>query len=201
MDVAVDYILEPGAESVRVRYTFHNETARATNGRWIVLAFQRERMPGFTPGLGFASDEFSEIDWIGYADDDATSYGYGTDIGPFGVLIEISGTQIIQGENYPIEACGQTEVDLMTIDIGGPGPDGLLAAKRRREGIDQRTITGTVTESDGSPAVGVRVHATRGDEWISRTLTDADGAYTITVPGDEGVTLSTFRPGDATVTT
>ncbi|MBO6936077.1 MAG: CehA/McbA family metallohydrolase [Deltaproteobacteria bacterium] len=201
IDAAVDYILEPGAESVQVRYTFHNETARRMNGRWIVLAFQRERMPGFVPGAGFDGDNFGEVEWLGYADDGATSYGYGTDVGPFAVLIEVSGTQIIQGATYPIEACGQTEVDMMTIDIGGRGPDGVLAAMRRREGIDQRTITGNVTESDGSPAVGVRVHAHRGDEWLSRVLTDDEGAFSITVPGDEGVTLSTWRTGDAVAST
>jgi hypothetical protein len=198
LDVAVDYILEPGAESVEVRYTFHNETARRTIGRWVVLAFQRERMPAFIPGAGFASDAFGEIPWVGYADDEATSFGYGTDVGPFGVLIEVSGTQIIQGERYPIEACAQTEVALMTIDIGR-GPDGVLAAMYGRTGTETRTISGVVTESDGSPAVGVRVHATRGEEWFSRTTTDDTGAYAITVPGDEGVTLGTFRAGDGSV--
>lgn len=201
LDAAVDYILEPGAESVRVRYTFHNETARGSNGRWTVLVFQKERMPGFVPGTGFDSGMFTDLDWLGYADERATSYGYGTDIGTFGQTIEISGTQVIQGGAYRIDPCGQTEVDLMTIDIGGPGADGLLAAKRRREGTEQRTITGTVTESDGSPAAGVRVHATRGEEWLSRVLTGEDGTYAITVPGDEGVTLTTFRAGDSAVTT
>ena len=199
LDVAVDYVLEPGAEHVDVRYTFNNQTARGTNGRWIVLAFQRERMPAFAPGVGFDSESeaFGDLEWLGYADDDATSYAYGTGVGNFGLLIEVSGTQIIQGDTYRIEACGETVVDMMTIDIGGRGADGLLAAMYRRTGTEARTISGTITEADGSPAAGVRVHAHRGDEWLTRTLTAEDGTYSLHVPGETGVTLSTWRAGDA----
>ena len=200
LDVAVDYVLEPGAEHVDIRYTFHSESARNTNGAWVVLAFQRERMPAFTAENGFDTESVTDVSWLGYADEGATSYAISTEVDPFGVLLEVSGTQIIQGGSYTIPSCANTTIDLMTMDIGGPGADGVLAAKRRREGVEQRTIQGTVTDADGSPAAGVRVHATEGDAWVTRALTGADGTYALSVPAEAAVTLHTWRAGDATVT-
>ena len=200
LDVAVDYVLEPGADHVDIRYTFRNDGARRVAGRWVVLAFQKERMPAFAESVGFDTETATGLDWLGYADPAATSYGFGTDLGTFGVFIEVSGTQILDGPSYDIDACANTTVEMMTLDIGGPGANGLLAAKHRREGVAQRTITGTVTEADGSPAVGVRVHATQGDTWLTRALAGEDGGYTLDVPGDDAVTLTAWRPGDAMVT-
>ncbi|MGB5365005.1 MAG: hypothetical protein WBN15_09150 [Polyangiales bacterium] len=87
----------------------------------------------------------------------------------------------------------------MRIHVGGPGIDGLLQAIARTKGQATRTITGTVRHADGSAAEGVRVHAETTDAapvYLTRSLSDADGAYAVTVPESQAVQLRAYLRGD-----
>ncbi len=53
----------------------------------------------------------------------------------------------------------------------------------------QRTVTGTVTDSDGMPLPGVTVVV---KETITGTITDVDGKYTLQVPEQQAVLLFSF---------
>jgi hypothetical protein len=78
-------------------------------------------------------------------------------------------------------------------------PGARSAARRGRGRPRQRAagITGTVENADGTPAAGVRVHATRPDGgYLTRALTGADGSYALHVPAGGEIELHAWRRGD-----
>ena len=200
MPSAIDYVLEPGAEHVDI-YLTHIRSSSSDVLTGALRGFMYgPRMPPFYRGAGFNAD--ASTDLLAFADDDATSWAYAAPEGTLGFFLSQSGFTGMSGPQYLIEAEATTRVHYARIYIGGRGIDGVLAAVARTEGETQRTITGTVVESDGStPAEGVRVHAEQvvsgGDNvYLTRTLTDASGNYTLHVPADAEVELTTFRRGD-----
>jgi hypothetical protein len=204
--VQVDYELAPGAEHVDVFYTLDSPLTAAP----VYLMIQSERMDPYVPGLGFGTGEVTEpYPYIAYADDRAASYAIEDPSGPMvssfqaaaplvGITDpEISGVMPLTSDD--VEFTPGTRKHLMRIHVGGPGIDGLLRAIARTTGQATRTITGTVRQADGSTAEGVRVHAETADAasvYLTRSLSDADGAYAVTVPEGQAVQLRAYRRGD-----
>jgi hypothetical protein len=78
-------------------------------------------------------------------------------------------------------ACGTIDRVHARIVIGGPSVDGIVAAVNRVLGTPDRVITGMV-RAGGAPA-GVHVHALdAANKYLSRALTDENGAFTLHVP-------------------
>ncbi|MCA9534444.1 MAG: CehA/McbA family metallohydrolase [Myxococcales bacterium] len=200
---AIDYQLEPGAEHVDVYLTHTNYDDFSSAGGTLHGFMYGPRMPVFTVGVGFNAETATPM--LAFDDDIATSWAYRIPDQDMGFLIAPSGFTGMSAAGYTIEGGGQTRRHYARIYIGGRGIDGVLDVAARTEGIVQRAITGTVYEADGTtPAAGVRIHveqvpATGAPVYLTRTLTAADGTYTVHVPFDANVQLRTFRRGDAVV--
>ncbi len=196
LTIAVDYRLAPDAEVVDVTYTLSNPRARGTSAPNLFLIFQTKRMPAFGPVRGFQVDSSESYPWMGFADDDATSYA----IEPteeVGLILEISGAIVLQGERASIGACGETALPYYRLHVGaGRGMNGVREAIWRSEGVATTSMTGRVLSADGAPMAGVRVHAETDDAYITRTLTDESGNYQLSVPADVTPQLRAFRPGE-----
>lgn len=202
----VDYELAPGAEYVDVFYTLDSALSAAP----VYLIIQSERMDPYVPGQGFGTGDLAApYPYMAYADDQAASYAIEDASGPMvssfktaaplvGITDpEISGVMPLTRDD--IEFAAGTREHLMRIHVGGRGIDGLLQAIARTKGQATRTITGTVRNADGSTAEGVRVHAETTDAfpvYLTRSLSDADGAYAVTVPESQAVQLRAYRRGD-----
>lgn len=195
IEVAVDYTLAPDADVVDVTFTFASPRVSDARANQVVLAFQTSRMPAYAPEVGFEVD--GEVPWLGFVEDTATSYALESQMGALSLSLEVSGTMLVTGERFEIPACAQTPMEQYRIHIGGPGLDGLKAAIAETNGTATRTVTGRVLEPGGEGAVGVRVHAEAGEAHVSRSMTDATGAFSLTIPADQAVTLSTWRVGNA----
>jgi hypothetical protein len=197
---AIEYVLEPDADHVDI-YVVHNSARRNDTRVGVVLHgyMYTPRMPLFAPGLGFDTEN-KDVPYLGFIDDEATSYAYSI---PGQVLsggIYASGFASNFAEPFEILACAQTRRHHARLTIGGPGLDGLLQAVARTQGTSLRPITGVVTETDGTPAKGVRVHATdEAGGYITRALTDASGAYALHVPDGQAALLTVWRQGDPAV--
>ncbi len=201
MQVAVDYRLEPGAEFVDVTYTVANPRPTGARTSKLYLLFQSKRMPPFGPETGFLVNEGDALDWLGFADDDATSYILDfTDDEP-SFTFEISGAILLQGERLTIPACAATEYPYFRLYAGGVGMNGARGALWRDRGQALQTVSGTVTESDGSPAAGVRVHVESADgaTYYTRTRTATDGTWSVEVPEGVALRYRAFRTGDGVV--
>ena len=204
--VEVDYELAPGAEHLDVYYTV--DTA-LTNVKPIYLMIQSKRMNPYVPGQGFGTgDLLEEYTFMAFADDDAASYAVEDVSGPMEAALKAGAVFVSDPEVSgllplsriePIEFEAGKREHLMRMHAGGPGIDGLLEAIARTKGESTRTITGTVRQADGTAGDGVRVHAETTDAepiYLTRSTTDSEGAFSLTVPEGEEVQLRGYRRGD-----
>jgi hypothetical protein len=208
LKVAFDYELAPGAEHVEVSLHVVNteDSDLATNS--MHLFFQDSRTPLYTPELGFASPfpAGHETPLVAFADKAATNYAW--EVHPtmpeplFRYFLAVSGATVFRYPEFTMEACRVHSQPFGRLHVGGPDVDGLLETIARTNGDAVRAISGTVTQDDGSPAADVSIHATDAaddERYVSRTSTAADGTYTIHVPADQEVELTTWRRGDRPV--
>ncbi len=196
--VAVDYSLEPGAEHVDVTYVFDSPRPRAARvGQPIHFFLQYKRMPAWTPVAGFeVSNDTGKVPFVAFVQDDATSFAWQSPDGEIEQFLEISGVQVFSSEPFEIGACGPSEHHFVRVHVGGPGLDGVLAAKAASEGASVREVTVAVEEADGSPAAGVRVHATSEGAHLTRATTGEDGTASLRVSADVAVDVLGYRRGD-----
>ncbi len=196
---AYDYVLEPGSEKLDVRFGFINATAYAIDtgvsfdGSWNLWGFfQGSQNQLFMPGLGFA-EPAGEADFAGF-DNDSLPFAYtGPAGGPIAFAgISLGGFNVFNGEGQQVEPCSLSMVDDHSIVVGEPGGgiDGLGEAVRRATGKPAwREITGTVKDAAATPIAGAYVHVlSDSGSYLSRTKTDATGAFTVHAP-DASVTL------------
>lgn len=198
---AIEYVLEPGAEHVDVWWVHRSPRTEPYEGLVTLHGFlYTPRMPIYTPGNGF-SEGRRDVPWVGFIDDDATSFAYSRPGASLDPGIFVSGfSSFFSDDPFTIDACAETRRLHARLTIGGPGLDGLLAAVAREQGAPWRTIAGTVTDGTGAPAAGVRVHVETADgAYLTRDDTDARGAFEVHVPPATPVRLTAFRRGDAIV--
>lgn len=190
----VDYRLSPDSDFVDVTYHVRNEEVSGTSAPPMFLIFQTKRMPAFGPEVGFdvAAGDYA---WMGFADEDATSYI----VEPpeeVSLVLEISGAIVLQGSRYRIAECANTEQPYYRLHIGGRGHNGAMQALWRSNDVATQTLSGVVRDADGNPMPGVRVHAETADAYLTRTLTDETGNYSLDVPADVTPELRAFRYGE-----
>jgi hypothetical protein len=196
---AMDYVMEPGSDSVDVYMSLAQPDPEGVRARFFVSAFfQHYRMPRWDAQSGFAEGA-SSTPQIAFIDDTGTSYAWsGPDGGELSRIAEISGVAIYTAGRPALPGCSVGRFHVGRMTLGGPGMSGLQEALARERGETLRTITGTVLEADGTPAQDVRVHVRRADgRHFARTTPEA-GAFTIAAP-DEAVTLWAYREGQALV--
>jgi hypothetical protein len=199
IEVAVDHVLEPGAHHVDIRYTFHSERPFDARVQQAIHFFvQYKRMPAWTPVAGFeVSTGMGAVPYIAFVEDGATSFGWASPDGDLEPFIDISGVIVFAAPSFQIPACALSERDYARIYIGGPGLDGVVAARAAAEGEPIRAITATVTDPAGAPAAGVRVHATgEGGMHLTRATSGEDGTAVLHVPMDAAVELHAYRRGE-----
>lgn len=197
LDAALDYVLAPDAEHVDVRLVLANRGAsNAVVRRPFLFAFQQNRMPKFAPGVGFDVPVGSELPFAAFVEDGATSFAFEPASGGLDVFVEQSNLLGLLQPAFGAEACALTTIELGRLHVGGPGLDGLLAARARTLGEARHAIRGVVRQSDGTPAAGARVHAEHEGAYLGRASADASGAFELHV-AEPRVTLTAWRRGDA----
>jgi hypothetical protein len=196
MRAAIDYVLEPDADFVDIKITYRSPRRfdqRVPSGFHGFM--YTKRMRRFTQGVGFDPDgNFTDLSFI---DDQGPSYSYSSPGEVLGTGVSVSGFAANFSPEFTIAACGETERTHARLTIGGSGVDGIVQTLASVAGETLREITGTITNSDGSPAAGVRVHAeATGGDYLTRGTTGADGTYSLHVPMTEAVDLTTYRNGN-----
>lgn len=194
--IAIDYVLEPDAEHVDIYLTYNSPRLDDTRVGVVLHAHMyTKRVQLFAPELGFDAGG-SDLTQLAFIEDQATSYAYSVPGQEMSTGLSASGFFSNFAEPFNIPACIQTQRHYARIDIGGPGLDGLIRAQAREQGVELRAITGVVRFDNGLPAAGVRVHATDvSGGYLTRATSDETGAFTVHVPMDRAVELTTFKRG------
>ncbi len=185
LQVAFDFVLEPGAEKVSLRLGLINPSEEPVD--FAAKGFSDE-LHGFfhkshnqlaTKEFGFAEAE-GEIEWAAFI---SGEWNFAWRL-PGGRKLyselEISGFQYMSAAGFAVDGCSTTWRDHAEIIAGGPNLDGLIQAIRRVDGeAPGREITGTVVDSQGAPVPNAWVHLEDSQgQYVTRTRADASGAFT-----------------------
>jgi hypothetical protein len=179
-----DYILEPGSERLKIRLGLRNDTPDDAD-------LKADEMHGFfhssksrlvTPESGYG-DPKGDVSWAGFDGGD-WSFAWRLPGQKMEYAVSISGFQYFLGGGKAVAAGQEVFYDYVELIAGGPHLDGLREAIRRVDGeAPGQEIKGTVTEENGGPVPEAYVHLVGDDgAYLSRTLTDAQGNYTIHAP-------------------
>ena len=196
----MEYRLEPGADHVEVSMQVDNLTNRGGRATYILQGiFQGSRMPMLAPETGFNVPEGGlTTSFAAFADaDEEMSWAM---VAPTGTqltqLANISGVSVFNSGQQRYEPCQRVTTAMGSIALGR-GVSGAQGAAMRMQGMTTRVLRGEVREAGGAPAAGVRVHALRGTNYYSRTLSDAMGRFEMVVPMGEALNLQAFRRGQS----
>ncbi len=202
MEMALDYILKPGAEKVVLRMSVVNRSGEAID--FGVNKLAKDEMFGFfhasraqlvTDEQGYGEPK-GQVEWVGF-DAGESSFAFRTPDGKLEYGIAQSGFSLFWGPGFLSDACSITTHDHVEIVFGGPGLDGLQEAVRRSSNEEGwRSIKGVVKDSFGVPQADVFVHELgEGGTYLSRTKTASDGTYEIHAPPGKAVTLIPQKKG------
>lgn len=202
LDGAYDYVLEPGSNVLTLRLSVINTASepvdlgveRSTSDLLFGL-FHYNHNQAVSPEHGFAEPD-AVHDWIGYV---SGPWGFAvrSPTGPLEFAFEDAGVFLFFAPGMAVDPCSITTVDHAEFVAGGPHYDGLRAALRDADGEPPwREVSGTATDSTGAPVPGALIHELALDEtYLSRTVADADGRFTLHVPPGEPVRLVAQRQG------
>jgi hypothetical protein len=188
---AIDYVLEPGAARVLVRFQLVNtrtEPVDFANKQYLGF-FQANRSQVFTESQGFGEPK-GETPWVAF-DSTKSAFLYRALGSAVRAEIGISGFQLYSVKGLALDACATKAVDYAEMLVGGPGIDGLLEVKRAALGEPAwREVKGVLRETGAAALPGALIHATAADgRYLTRTTTDANGAFVLHVPkGDVQLT-------------
>ncbi len=187
LPAAIDYILEPGAESVKLRlHLMNTRSEELPLYRYqLFVLFHSSRSQLFTERAGYG-DISGDQQWLGFDAGDS-SFAVRFLSGAYTPLLERSGSIIGRGAGLTAKACSELSTDYLEFIVGGPHSDGLGEALRRvLKQPAYRAVTGTVTDTAGTPLASAYVHALRSPGgYVGRTKTNSRGEFTMHLPSEQ----------------
>lgn len=193
-----DYILEPGSERLKIRLGLKNDTPEDVDLKFDEMHgfFHSSKSKLVTQEFGYAEPK-GKVNWAGFDGGD-WSFAWRLPGQQMEYAVSISGFQYFTGGGGKVvPANKEAFFDYVELIAGGPHLDGLREAIRRVDGEPPwQEIKGTVTEEGGGPVEGAYVHLVGDDgTYLSRTLSDAQGNYTIHAPPGVGAKLIPSKAG------
>jgi hypothetical protein len=189
IETALDYVLVPGAEKVRIRMSVVNRGPDRLDFGAEKLAkdelfgfFHYSRSQMYTSEFGFG-DAKGLVDWVAF-DAGPSGFAFRMPDGKIEYGLKQSGFALFWGPGFLADPCTITTHDHAEVIFGGPGLDGLQEAIRRSSGDPAWTpVTGTLRDGSGAPVAGAWVHELDADgAYLSRTTTAGDGTFTLHAP-------------------
>lgn len=197
LEVAFDYVLEPGAEHLLIRVSVANPDpepldfgVNKAGSDEIFGFFHGNHNALVTEGAGFDPKLDGMHPWVGFV---GGQWGFAWRMaeGDIEYGINQSGFSLFNGPGWEAAGCSITTSDRVEVIAGGPWYDGLRETIRRVDGEPAwRAISGVVRDGAGAPVPRALVHELDADDlYQSRVESDENGAYTIHAPPGELVRL------------
>jgi hypothetical protein len=202
LEMAYDYVLAPGAEKFVIRASVMNPGSEAVD--FGVGSLDKDEYLGFfhysrsqmvTAERGFAKP-LPRTRWVGF-DGGPWSFSWRTLDGDLEFGLEQSGFSLFWAAGFVVDACATRTVDRMEVVAGGPEYDGLREAMRRASGEPAwRAVTGTLSDGAGEPVPDAWIHGLDATgAYLTRTRTDASGAFALHAPPSAPITLVPHKRG------
>lgn len=202
---AYDYVLEPGAKKLLIRFGIKNPTEEVVD---FSVGKTSDEMHGFfqlnrnqfaSPETGLGPPK-GKVSYAGFVTEDS-SFAWRLAGGePLEIGLEVSGFIYSLGPGFSADACKSTWTDHVEVIPGGADFDGLRQAVREADGAPSRSVTGVVKDSGGAgaPLPDAIVHAvSETGAYLSRTRTDASGKYTLHLEPGQAAKLVAQKTGYA----
>lgn len=196
----VDYVLEPGQHRLRCEYELFNPGRQTVEIGLPAAGFIFDAARPFVQAYGFDPPRSEGTGAYYGALTEHVSYLYGAAEANLSVVLTQSGV-VFAGLGDPLRVRARERINYTHYLVVQDGDLAKAQAEwRAATGAPSGTrLTGRVLDDAGQPAQGARVHvldATRDDErdYVSRTLTDAEGRFSVSVPPGE-YRLSAVTPG------
>lgn len=193
-----DYILEPGSEVLKIRLGVKNDTeddldVPPQDEAHAPLHYQRAQV--FTPTRGYDSVK-GKTPWVGY-DAGTWSFAFRSPRAELSAQIDLGTFQFFAGPGYALPKGQVTFLDILELVPGGPHLDGMRATVARVFDEAPWAVTsGTVTDASGAPVPDAWVlEEDASGLLLSRTKTDAAGAFVLHGPPSTNVRLRATAPG------
>lgn len=201
LPAALDYVLEPGADTIEVRLSLRTASGTARVPFATAAFFQSFRMPLWSEESGFVAPSGAQR-FVVFEDADATSYAWVAPRDAAGApgtvspLLAMGGFDFFTTAASSVPPCTERAITLGRFAIGeGPGLNGVQRVLARELGTTTRRVQGTLTSDDPGAIAGARVHVVGSeDRHLSRALVGADGAFDLVVP-DEATGVLVWREG------
>lgn len=182
LEVAVDYILEPGVSYLTQRYQFTNPTKkkmRVALGYAYILG-DGLRIAG--EGMGF-DEERMDRRFMNYlsAMSDQIAYSWYAPENAFKVALRYSGVFFGFFRKVTVPAGGTASLDVQ-LHVTPPDLNSALASMGMK---GEHPVAGKVTQRGGTPVAGARVYAVAGDDVASMAVSDASGNYQLDLKAGE----------------
>jgi hypothetical protein len=201
LEMAYDYVLAPGKETLDVRIGLVNPTLDpvdffangVTSEAYGFFHYSRSQL--VTPEKGFAKAG-ATTPWVAF-DGGPVGFALRTKGADLSYGIDQSGFQLFWGKGFQADACAVSHIDRLSIIVGGPDYDGLREAIRRSEGAAPwREIQGKLEDAKGAPVADAWIHGLSPEgDYLTRTRSAADGSFTLHAPPSQAITLVPQRQG------
>jgi hypothetical protein len=185
LEVAFDFVLEPGAEKILLRLGIINPSVEAVDFAADGFSdelhgfFQKSHNQLATKEFGFG-EASGEIEWAAFISGEWNFAWRLPEGKKLYAELEISGFQYMSAPGFVAKGCGTTWRDHVEIIAGGPNFDGLIEAIRRVDGeAPGREIRGLLVDAEGAPVPNAWVHVEDAQgNYLSRARADVNGAFT-----------------------
>jgi hypothetical protein len=190
LPAALDYVLEPGADTIDVRVSIRTADAMIRVPFGTAAFFQSFRMPGWNEQDGFSAASGAQR-FVIFEDPDATSYAWvaapnaDETPGTFSPILSMGGFDFFTTTGEYVSPCTERTYDIGRFAIGeSDGMNGVQRVLARVLGTTLRRVHGAVTSTDPDAIAGARVHLTSAadDTHLTRAVVDATGAFDLEVP-------------------
>lgn len=190
----VDYVLEPGATSIKIRLGVINTTGEAvdvTNTENVAL-FHYYRSNTFTESEGYGRAKGASK-WVFLDGGKDAAFAITSAGAPLEFGIEVSGFQYyVMKALGSVEACSEKSVDYAELITAKGGLDGVIQATRVHDKLPEYPLVqGTVKSAAGKGLANARVHVLDANaRYIVGVDTDATGAFTVHAPAGSNAVIS-----------
>jgi hypothetical protein len=190
LPAAVDYVLEPGAETISVRVTIRTASTMIRVPFGTAAFFQSFRMPAWNEAAGFSAASGPQR-FVIFEDPDATSYAWVAAPNADGTtatvspILSMGGFDFFTSAGAYVAPCTERAFEIGRFAIGEANSmNGVQTVLARELGTTLRRVHGTLTSTDPDAIAGARVHLTSAtdDAHLTRTTVDATGAFDLQVP-------------------
>ena len=188
LNMVIDYVLEPDAESLEIRHRFINKTYIKRELPFLIVALSAGDGPEFfSEGYGFNTKNYAKKDYVGMVGEHI-GYALVSLDNKLTPLVPHSGVWVLSSDILSLPAGGEVKKIYHVVVTEGSPEAVRRVVRKLKKATEPAKLSGTVTDPAKKLVARARVHVQKDDSsktYVTMARTDAKGAYDVSLePGD-----------------